>query len=179
MGSLSLAFDEVQRLDQFLSNYRPASEWSQVNRFAAERPVKVSKELFDLLALASNTAAKAMERSTSRRTADEGLGVLQRHRAICRIGRRFEARWRRWATESLFWMPRRIPCVFARPGVEIDPGGIGKGYAVDRMVADPEDSMESIPRLVVGGGQQHLRYWRAAGRARAGQVSIRDPQDRE
>src|SRR5260370_33922527 len=43
------AFDEVRRLDRLLSNYRPESEWSRVNRFAAERPGKVSAELFQLL----------------------------------------------------------------------------------------------------------------------------------
>src|ERR1700730_8087167 len=43
------AFEEVRRLDRLLSNYRSESEWSQVNRYAAERPVKVSAELFHLL----------------------------------------------------------------------------------------------------------------------------------
>src|SRR5712664_2127678 len=43
------AFEEVRRLDRMLSNYRPESEWSEVNRFAAERPVKVPAELFQLL----------------------------------------------------------------------------------------------------------------------------------
>ena len=43
------AFDEVRRLDELLSNYKPDSEWSQVNRHAAARPVKVSPELFQLL----------------------------------------------------------------------------------------------------------------------------------
>ena len=42
------AFEEVRRLDRMLSNYRPDSEWSEVNRHAAERPVKVSVELFKL-----------------------------------------------------------------------------------------------------------------------------------
>jgi hypothetical protein len=43
------AFVEVHRLDRLLSNYRPASEWSRVNRDAASGPVRVSDELFDLL----------------------------------------------------------------------------------------------------------------------------------
>src|SRR5262245_52179894 len=43
------AFDEVHRLDRLLSNYRRDSEWSQVNRTAASRPVKISAELFQLL----------------------------------------------------------------------------------------------------------------------------------
>jgi thiamine biosynthesis lipoprotein len=49
-GAVDEAFEEARRLDRLLSNYRPTSEWSQVNRYASERPVKVSKELFDLLA---------------------------------------------------------------------------------------------------------------------------------
>ena len=40
------AFDEVHRLDRLLSNYKPDSEWSKVNRTAGVRPVKVSAELF-------------------------------------------------------------------------------------------------------------------------------------
>src|ERR1700704_5280423 len=51
MGAgIDAAFDEVRRLDELLSNYKPESEWSQVNRDAATRPVKVSPELFGLLA---------------------------------------------------------------------------------------------------------------------------------
>ena len=45
-----------------LSNYRPESEWSRVNQHAAERPVKVSKELFDLL-----VRLRPLQRSERRR----------------------------------------------------------------------------------------------------------------
>ena len=48
-AAVEAAFDEVQRLDDLLSNYKPDSEWSEVNRDAAERPVRVSAELFQLL----------------------------------------------------------------------------------------------------------------------------------
>jgi len=43
------AFDEVHRLDRLLSNYKADSEWSEVNRTAGVRPVKLSAELFRLL----------------------------------------------------------------------------------------------------------------------------------
>src|SRR6185436_2753251 len=42
-------FEEVRRLDRMLSNYRPASQWSEINRHAAERPVTAPVELFQLL----------------------------------------------------------------------------------------------------------------------------------
>ena len=44
--------------------------------------------------------------------------------------------------------------------MEIDPGGIGKGYAVDRMVEMLKDDGIRTA-LVVGVGQQHLRHRRA------------------
>ncbi len=43
------ALDEARRLDDMLSNYKPESEWSQVNRHAAEKPMRISPELFQLL----------------------------------------------------------------------------------------------------------------------------------
>ena len=60
------AFDEVRRLDQLLSNYRPGSEWSKVNRLAGAGPIAVSKELYDLLAACQEYSRQAMARSTSR-----------------------------------------------------------------------------------------------------------------
>ena len=48
-NAVEAAFDEVTRLDELLSNYKPESEWSRVNREAAAGPVAVSEELFNLL----------------------------------------------------------------------------------------------------------------------------------
>ena len=49
-SAAEMAFDEVRRLDGLLSNYKPDSAWSQVNQHAAEKPVEVPPDLFDLLA---------------------------------------------------------------------------------------------------------------------------------
>jgi thiamine biosynthesis lipoprotein len=45
-AAVGAAFDEVRQLDSMLSNYKPDSEWSEVNREAGRRPVQVSPELF-------------------------------------------------------------------------------------------------------------------------------------
>ena len=50
--AVEAALEEAQRLDRMLSNYRAESEWSRVNRLAAEKEVKVSPEFFQLLASA-------------------------------------------------------------------------------------------------------------------------------
>ena len=48
-AAVDAAFDEVRRLDALLSNYKPASELSRINALAADHPVVVSRETFDLL----------------------------------------------------------------------------------------------------------------------------------
>ena len=128
------AFDEVRRLDDLLSNYQPASQWSEVNRNAAVKPVKVSPELFQLL---SACAAYSRE---SEGAFDITVGPLMKvwgfykgtghlpHKpeiavALAKVGYR-----------HMLLDPAAQTVRFDRPGVEIDPGGVGKGYAVDRMV---------------------------------------------
>src|SRR5581483_4775051 len=48
--AISDALDEMRRLDDMLSNYKPQSEWSRMNRLANQQPVSLSDELFSLLA---------------------------------------------------------------------------------------------------------------------------------
>src|SRR6266536_358822 len=48
--AVDAAFEEVRRLDDVLSNYKRESQWSEINRRAAEGPVPVSAEVFGLLA---------------------------------------------------------------------------------------------------------------------------------
>lgn len=127
------AFAEVERLDQLLSNYRPDSEWSRVNRDAPLRPVAVSEELYNLLdrCLAYSRASEG--------AFDITVGPLMKlwgfYRGQGRVPRRFEIRTAlgRIGYQHIQLDPARRTVRFLKP-VEMDPGGIGKGYAVDRMV---------------------------------------------
>jgi thiamine biosynthesis lipoprotein len=65
---------------------------------------------------------------------------------------------------------------FAQPGVEIDPGGIGKGYAVDRMVAVLKANGVTCG-LVSGGGSSIYAIGTPPDEKRGWRVSIRNPQD--
>src|SRR5262249_5756165 len=128
------AFEEARRLDRLLSNYRPQSEWSEVNRHAAEGPVKISAELFQLL------SACVEYSRVSEGAFDISVGPLMKvwgfYKGTGHLPQRSEV------LESLQKVGYRNIVLdaaertvrFAREGVELDPGGIGKGYAVDRMV---------------------------------------------
>jgi thiamine biosynthesis lipoprotein len=129
------ALDEAHRLDRMLSNYHPDTEWSRVNRLAADRPVVVSEELFALL----SECVKYSEQSEGAFDITvaplvrawgffKGEGTMPRAGAVAAARRQVGYRHVRLDAAA-----RTVR--FDRPGVELDPGGIGKGYAVDRMVA--------------------------------------------
>jgi thiamine biosynthesis lipoprotein len=128
------AFDEARRLDDLLSNYKPDSEWSVVNRSAADHPVKISPELFDLLSACVNYSRDsegAFDISVGPLMKVwgfyKGSGHLPKHEEIAAAEKKVG--WRNIELD-----PVNHTVHFRQKGIEIDPGGIGKGYAVDRMV---------------------------------------------
>jgi thiamine biosynthesis lipoprotein len=170
------ALDEVRRLDELLSNYKPASEWSQVNQDAAARPVRVSGELFDLLAACWEYSRE------SEGAFDITVGPLMKvwgfykgsghlpHRpeilaALTKVGYRHMHLDAAAHTVS-----------FDRPGVEMDPGGIGKGYAVDRMV-EILRKMGVRSALVAGSGSSIYGIGAPPEELQGWAVTIKDPWD--
>jgi thiamine biosynthesis lipoprotein len=169
------AFEEVRRLDRVLSNYRPESEWSRVNREAASRPVKVSAELFQLLSACVEYSRQ------SDGAFDISVGPLMKvwgfYKGTGHLPRRDEV------TDALGKVGYRNIQLdagnktvrFARAGVELDPGGIGKGYAVDRMVdVLRRDGIRAA--LVSASGSSIYALGAPPGEA-GWKVGIRDPKD--
>ena len=129
------ALAEAVRLDNLLSNYKADSEWSVMNREAARAPFVVSPELFDLIEACltySRDTDGAFDVSVGPLMKVwgffKGEGALPNSAAVKR------------ALEDVgsgkVRLDRATRTVrFLKPGVELDPGGVGKGYAIDRMVA--------------------------------------------
>ncbi len=147
------ALNEVQRLDDLLSNYKPSSEWSKVNREAYRGPVQVSDELFSLL----DRCVDYSQRSEG--TFDITVGPLMKlwgfYKGQGRIPHRSEIRT---VLGRIGWQAIRLDAAsktvqFQRP-VEIDPGGIGKGYAVDRMAAILRD--RGITSGIISAGRSSI-----------------------
>jgi thiamine biosynthesis lipoprotein len=173
-AAANAAFDEVRRLDEMLSNYRADSEWSEVNRHAAEKPIKLSPELFQLL-----SACVAYSRE-SEGAFDITVGPLMKvwgfykgsghlpHRAevaaaLPKVGYRHIRLDEKAGT---VW--------FDRSGVEVDPGGIGKGYAVDRMVDVLKQQGVQIA-LVAGSDSSIYGMGAPPTEPKGWRVEIKDP----
>ncbi len=132
-SAVRAAFDEARRIDSFLSNYKDESELSRVNQEAADGPVSVSHELADLL-------GRCIEYS---RTSDGGfditVGALMKVWGFYKGSGELPYAWqlagarRKVGYQHIDLNLYDSTVRFERDGLELDPGGIGKGYAVDRM----------------------------------------------
>lgn len=174
-GAAALALEEAVRLDQLLSNYKPSSEWSEVNREAAKSAVPVSPELFRLLkaCLAYSQASEG--------TFDITVGPLMRvwgfYKGSGKLPHRAEIRTvlDRIGYQNIILDPAAQTVRFEKPGVEMDPGGIGKGYAVDLM-ADTLRRQGVKSGFISASGSSLYGIGTPPKESRGWRVKIRDPR---
>jgi thiamine biosynthesis lipoprotein len=174
-SAVEQALEEAQRLDSLLSNYKPRSEWSRVNREAAAGPVHVSPELFRLL-----EACEAFSRA-SEGTFDITVGPLVKvwgfYKGSGRLPHRAEIRaaLAKVGYKGVKLDRENLTVRFAREGMEIDPGGIGKGYAVDRMVAVLKEN--GIASALVSAGGSSIYALGSSPGENGWKVNIRHPRN--
>jgi FAD:protein FMN transferase len=126
------AVREVHRLDEILSNYDPDSALSHLNQRAGAGAMRVPAELFELL-----TSAREFSEKTGG-SFDVTVGPLmelwQQAAADNRLpsGKRLAQTLAAVGYRNLV-LRRPDEVELARAGMSVDLGGIGKGYAVDRV----------------------------------------------
>jgi thiamine biosynthesis lipoprotein len=125
------SLDQVESLEEQLSYFRPTSEISRINLLAAESPIEVEPRLFDLLSLAMRlreetggaydiTSAPLWEAWGFARRAGEIPSDADLADARTHVGGQF-----------VELDPARRTIRFHKPGVKINVGSIGKGFALD------------------------------------------------
>jgi thiamine biosynthesis lipoprotein len=170
-AAIEAVFAEFRRIDALMSTYKPESELSRVNAKAAREPVRISRELYDLL----QTSA---EYSKLTRGAFDityaSVGYLYDYRkhvhpddaAIAAALPGIDYR-------HVQLLPDGPAVRFAREGVRVDLGGIAKGYAVDRGIAVLRAA--GIERAMVNAGGDTRIIGDRFGRPWI--VGIRHPDD--
>jgi FAD:protein FMN transferase len=172
---LEEAFDEVDRIDRLMSHYKADSPLSRVNRDAGRHPVVVEAELFDFI-------AEAMRYNRESEGAfDITVGPLMKAWGF------FGGEGRLPADDELATARRHVggahvvvnradkTIAFDEPGVELDLGGIAKGYAVDRVVGLLR-ARRIAAGLVSAGGSTIYGLGAPPGR-KGWDVAIQDPVD--
>lgn len=118
--AVAAAFDEIDRWDRVLSLYKKESELNALNAAAGKGPFRASAELY-----AATEAAVRLARETGGAFDPTILPVLRRGpEALPLVG---------WSKVRLDPAARTIE--LPEPGMGLDFGGIGKGWALDRAAA--------------------------------------------
>ncbi|HZV07257.1 MAG TPA: FAD:protein FMN transferase [Gemmataceae bacterium] len=169
------AFALLDVLEEQMTVYRESSEISRLNRRAFRGPVRVEDRLFDLLAL-----AERIHRETEG-AYDIAAGALIKAWGFFRGPRRVPADAEREAAREragMQWVTldaQRRSVYYQKPGVEINLGSIGKGYALDRM-ADLLREKWGVSRILLHGGTSSVYAGGCPDGEELGwQVAIRHP----
>ena len=175
-SAVQMAFDESERIDRLLSNYKPESELSRINGNGAGRPLVISREMAELL----ETCLDYSRRSEG--GFDITVGPLMRvwgfHRGSGKLpSSRAVEQARKLVGYQNVELDLDKPSVrLRRLGVELDPGGVGKGYAVDRMAAKMRRAgLGSF--FISAGGSSIYASGHPPQEPRGWHVRIRDPKD--
>jgi thiamine biosynthesis lipoprotein len=151
--AIDAVLDSMRHVDETMSTYKPTSEVSLVNAKAADGPVPITKELFDLL-----TTAKEYSVIT------EGAFDI----TYASVGYMYD--FRKHVRPSEGQIEKALPAVdyrhvlldpekqtvqFSQKGVRIDLGGIAKGYSVDRGI-DVLKSLGITRAYVSAGGDSRI-----------------------
>jgi thiamine biosynthesis lipoprotein len=145
------AFARIADLDGIMSDYRPASELMQLCAKSGGDPVKVSDDLFFILQKAQETSR------LSDGAFDVTVGPVVKLWRLSRRSQRLPDPEKLAAARDLVgWQNVKLDAKeqtvqLLKPGMQLDLGGIAKGYAGDAAVAVLKK--HGIDRaLVVGGG---------------------------
>jgi thiamine biosynthesis lipoprotein len=132
-SAIEAVLAEMRRVDEAMSTYKPTSELSIVNARAAQQPVKISRELFDLLSTSleySRITDGAFDITYA------SVGYMYDYRKHVHPDEKQIAAALAGINYRHIELDAKNSTVhFARAGVRVDLGGIGKGHAVDRGIA--------------------------------------------
>ena len=171
--AFSEVFDEFERLEELMSTWRDDSEISQLNTSAGGSPVPVSPEVIEVLTLAHQVSEWTGGKFDITFGALSGLWQFDED-SVDAVPDMDEVRARLplVAYEDIEIDAAAGTARLRRPGMSVNLGGIGKGYAVDRAVeilrAHGLDTF-----LIQAGGDLYV-----GGRpeGRAWRLGIQDPR---
>jgi thiamine biosynthesis lipoprotein len=160
-------------LERKLSTWIPTSQLSRVNRDAAGEPVRVDADVMSVLETAGSTW------SASNGAFDPTVGPLLRVWKPLAVLKELPAPEEVAAAKALVGfgqvrlLTKERAVSFLRPGITLDVGGIGKGYAAEQAVRAALDAGAVACRVNAGGDM--FAGGAPRGSPKGHPVTIRDP----
>jgi thiamine biosynthesis lipoprotein len=150
--SIDSAFKEIYRLEKLMNRYDPNSQLSKVNKLAAKEPVKVDKDLFDVLQQSvyySRLSGGAFDITVGplvdlwRKCAE--ANSLPTETQLAQVKKVI-------GYDKIILDANNFSIQFTTQGVSLDLGAIAKGFAADKAVEEMK-KCGAIGGMVSIGGQ--------------------------
>ena len=144
------ALDEVERIERILSVFRFDSKIQYVNLTAHENPIRLDKELFDLIVLCVRIAEEtggAVDITSG--CLWKAWGFAKRQGRIPNAGELDNAR-ELTGIQFLELDESAQTIRFKKPGIELNFGCVGKGFALD--IAAEKLREHAVDRFLFAGG---------------------------
>lgn len=171
------ALREIEAVEDLLTVYRPDSEMSRVNAEACHRPVRVSERLFAILKL----AAQLHEKTDG--AFDVATGALIKAWGFYDGTRRVPTPSEHAAAMASSGMQHvelneaERTVRYQVPGLQINLGSIGKGYAIDQALRRLRAEFGTECALIGGGTSSMYGCGSLWGDESGWLIGIEDPTD--
>jgi thiamine biosynthesis lipoprotein len=177
LAAATSALDLIDELEDQMTVYREHSEVSYLNRAAAQSPVVVEAELFELF-----LRCAAWTRQTEG-AFDLATGALVKTWGFFRREGRVPAPRERIAVMARTGFRHVIlelsarSVKFRQPGLELNLGAVGKGYALDRAARLLFEQWDVRSALLHGGGSSAYAIGTPPGQPRGWPVRLKHPSE--
>ncbi len=149
------ALDIIEHIEEQISVYRPSSEISRINESLSTSWHDLSPDVFDLLWLTKHLHIKTNDAfDVTSGPLIKAWGFLQKQGRTPSPEKLAEA-VECSGMKNIEFHEHEHKIRFKRPDVEINLGGIGKGWAIDKAVDLIE--MEGIENFLIHGGHSSVR----------------------
>lgn len=171
----SAMLDEVERIESLMSIWKGETELIEVNRRAAQEPVQVSEEIFNLVKLAKDVFSQTEGAYDITSTPlVRCWGFFQRQGRLPSPEEIDEAR-RKTGMQYVELDEVNRTLHFTREGIELSPASVGKGLALDYAMRIAHNrGLKTV--MMHGGFSSVLASGRPAWKD-AWQIDVRNPLD--
>ena len=167
-------FDEIDQLDEQMSNYKPESELSAINRDAAQHEVTVSPRAFRTDSVFAAMPARHPAATLTLPSGPlmklwgffRGQGRLPTAAEIAQVQKKI-------GYQHVHLDAARRTIRFDATGMELDLGGIAKGYAVDQAAEILRTA--GVTAALISSGTSSIYALGSPPGERGWKITVRDP----
>jgi thiamine biosynthesis lipoprotein len=167
-GAAAMAFARIAQLDQCMSDYRESSELMRLCRAPAGQPTPISDDLFRVLSLAHELSAQSGGAFDVTAGPASHLWLQVRREGRPELLDQLPKAMQSVGYEALALDSTARTATLKKPGMRLDLGGIGKGYAA-------QEALDLLRRLGLAQSLVALAGDIAAGEAPRGSPGWRVP----